>query len=129
MCASGLEAVGAAARAIRTGEIALAIDGGVESMTRAPFVMGKSATAFGSSQAIEDTTMGWRFVNPKLDPLYGAQTMPRTGENVATDYAVSRADQHGFAVRSQQRAAAAQQKGFSRPKSFPSACPARRVAK
>ncbi|CAN5293944.1 3-oxoadipyl-CoA thiolase [soil metagenome] len=112
LCASGLEAVGAAARAIRTNEMALAVAGGVESMTRAPFVMGKSDSAFGRDQKIEDTTMGWRFVNPALDALYGTETMPRTGENVAVDFNISRADQDAFALRSQQRAAAAQQSGF-----------------
>jgi 3-oxoadipyl-CoA thiolase len=112
LCASGLEAVGEAARAIRSDEMALAIAGGVESMTRAPFVMGKSDGAFGRNQRLEDTTMGWRFVNPALDALYGTETMPRTGENVAVDYAVSREDQDAFALRSQQRAAAAQASGF-----------------
>ena len=112
LCASGLEAVGAAARAIRSHEMTLAIAGGVESMTRAPFVMGKSDGAFDRNQKIEDTTMGWRFVNPALDELYGTETMPRTGENVAMDYGVSREDQDGFALRSQQRAAAAQESGF-----------------
>ena len=112
LCASGLEAVGAAARAIRSDEMALAIAGGVESMTRAPFVMGKADGAFDRNQKIEDTTMGWRFVNPALDELYGTETMPRTGENVAMDYGVSREDQDGFALRSQQRAAAAQENGF-----------------
>jgi 3-oxoadipyl-CoA thiolase len=112
LCASGLEAVGAAARAIRSDEMGLAIAGGVESMTRAPFVMGKSDAAFGRNQKIEDTTMGWRFVNPALDALYGTETMPRTGENVAQDHGISRADQDAFALRSQQRAVAAQQSGF-----------------
>ena len=112
LCASGLEAVGTAARAIRNDEMALAIAGGVESMTRAPFVMGKSDGAFGRAQTLEDTTMGWRFVNPALDALYGTETMPRTGENVAEDFGVSRADQDAFALRSQQRAAAAQASGF-----------------
>jgi 3-oxoadipyl-CoA thiolase len=112
LCASGLEAVGAAARAIRSDEMALAISGGVESMTRAPFVIGKADTAFGRAQKLEDTTMGWRFVNPALDALYGTETMPRTGENVAEDYKISRADQDAFALRSQQRAAAAQGSGF-----------------
>lgn len=112
LCASGLEAVGAAARAIRSDEIALAIAGGVESMTRAPFVMGKADSAFGRNQKIEDTTMGWRFVNPALDALYGTETMPRTGENVAREYGISRADQDIFALRSQQRAGAAQASGF-----------------
>ncbi|MFT4053386.1 MAG: 3-oxoadipyl-CoA thiolase [Novosphingobium sp.] len=112
LCASGLEAVGSAARAIRNDEMALAIAGGVESMTRAPFVMGKSDGAFGRAQKLEDTTMGWRFVNPALDALYGTETMPRTGENVAEDFGISRGDQDAFALRSQQRAAAAQASGF-----------------
>ncbi|PNU06423.1 3-oxoadipyl-CoA thiolase [Novosphingobium guangzhouense] len=112
LCASGLEAVGQAARAIRLGEMDLALAGGVESMTRAPFVMGKSDTAFGRAQKLEDTTMGWRFVNPALDAPYGTETMPRTGENVAEDYGVSRADQDAFALRSQHRTAAAQASGF-----------------
>ncbi|AOR79909.1 beta-ketoadipyl CoA thiolase [Sphingomonas sp. LH128] len=112
LCASGLEAVGTAARAIRNDEMALAIAGGVENMTRAPFVMGKSDGAFGRAQKLEDTTMGWRFVNPALDALYGTETMPRTGENVAEDFGISRADQDAFALRSQQRAAAAQASGF-----------------
>ncbi len=112
LCASGLEAVGAAARAIGMGEMALAIAGGVESMSRAPFVMGKAASPFERAQKLEDTTMGWRFVNPALDALYGTETMPRTGENVAADHGISRADQDAFALRSQQRAAVAQQKGI-----------------
>jgi 3-oxoadipyl-CoA thiolase len=112
LCASGLEAVGAAARAIRGGEMAIAIAGGVESMTRAPFVMGKSDAPFGRGQKLEDTTMGWRFVNPALDAAYGTEAMPRTGENVAQDHGISRADQDAFALRSQQRAAAAQAQGF-----------------
>lgn len=112
LCASGLEAVGQAARAIRLGEVDLALAGGVESMTRAPLVMGKSDAAFGRAQKLEDTTMGWRFVNPALDAAYGTETMPRTGENVAEDYGVSRADQDAFALRSQQRTAAAQASGF-----------------
>ena len=112
LCASGLEAVGTAARAIRSAELELAIAGGVESMTRAPFVMGKAGSAFTRNQQIEDTTMGWRFVNPALDALYGTETMPKTGENVATDYRISRADQDAFALRSQQRAIAAQRSGF-----------------
>lgn len=112
LCASGLEAVGSAARAIRTGEMDLAVAGGVESMTRAPFVMGKADTPFGRNQQIEDTTMGWRFVNPALDALYGTETMPRTGENVAADHRISRADQDAFALRSQRRASAAQAGGF-----------------
>jgi len=112
LCASGLEAVGAAARAVRLDEMSLAIAGGVESMSRAPFVLGKAHGAFARDQKIEDTTMGWRFINPAMEALYGTETMPRTAENVATDYAVSRADQDAFALRSQQRAAAAQAQGF-----------------
>ncbi len=112
LCASGLEAVGTAARAIRSDELGLAIAGGVESMTRAPFVMGKTDGAFGRNQQIEDTTMGWRFVNPALGALHGTETMPQTGENVARDYRISRADQDAFALRSQQRAGAAQRSGF-----------------
>lgn len=112
LCASGLEAVGAAARAIGIGEMDLAIAGGVESMSRAPLVMGKPMSPFDRSQKLEDTTMGWRFVNPALDALYGTETMPRTGENVAFDHNISRADQDLFALHSQQRAALAQQSGF-----------------
>jgi 3-oxoadipyl-CoA thiolase len=112
LCASGLEAVGYAARAIRLGEMGLAIAGGVESMTRAPFVMGKSDAAFGRAQTLEDTTMGWRFINPKLRERYGVETMPQTGENVAKDYGISREAQDAFALRSQQRAVAAQANGF-----------------
>ncbi|MFW2829218.1 3-oxoadipyl-CoA thiolase [Sphingomonas sp. ID0503] len=126
LCASGLEAVGSAARAIRLGEMALAVAGGVESMTRAPFVMGKADGAFGRNQKIEDTTMGWRFVNPALDALYGTETMPRTGENVAEDYGISRADQDAFALRSQQRAAAAQQSGYFAEEIVPVAVPGRK---
>lgn len=126
LCASGLEAVGAAARAIRSGEMALAIAGGVESMTRAPFVMGKADSAFGRKQKIEDTTMGWRFVNPALEALYGTETMPRTGENVAQDYGISRADQDAFALRSQQRAAEAQASGFLAEEIIPVTVPGRR---
>jgi 3-oxoadipyl-CoA thiolase len=114
LCASGLDAVGSAARAIRSGEMELAIAGGVESMTRAPFVIGKPETAFGRTQVLEDTTMGWRFVNGALRSRYGVDTMPQTGENVATQYGISREDQDAFAFRSQQRAAAAQADGFLR---------------
>jgi 3-oxoadipyl-CoA thiolase len=126
LCASGLEAVGQAARAIRLGEIDLALAGGVESMTRAPFVMGKSDSAFGRNQKIEDTTMGWRFVNPALDALHGTETMPRTGENVAEGFSISRADQDGFALRSQQRAAAAQASGFFAEEIVPVHVPGRK---
>lgn len=126
LCASGLEAVGAAARAIRIGEMNLAIAGGVESMTRAPFVMGKADGAFVRTPKIEDTTMGWRFVNPALDAAYGTETMPRTAENVAIDHQVSRADQDAFALRSQQRAIAARESGFYAEEIVPVAVPGRR---
>ncbi len=112
LCASGLEAVGNIARAIRCGEMSLAIAGGVESMSRAPFVMGKPEAAFGRTQTLEDTTMGWRFINPRLEQLYGTESMPRTGENVAARYAISRDDQDAFALRSQQRTQSAGQRGF-----------------
>ena len=112
LCASGLEAIGAAARAIRGGEMTLAVAGGVESMSRAPYVMGKASTPFGRDQAIEDTTMGWRFINPALDRLYGTETMPATAENVARDFCIGREDQDAFAFRSQQRAAQAQAAGY-----------------
>jgi 3-oxoadipyl-CoA thiolase len=112
LCASGLEAVGQAARAIRLGDMELAIAGGVESMSRAPFVIGKAADAFNRAQKMEDTTMGWRFINPAFDRLWGTETMPRTGENVAEMYQIDRADQDEFALRSQQRATAAQGRGF-----------------
>jgi len=111
LCGSGLDALGAAARAIKAGEAELMIAGGVESMTRAPFVVGKSASAFGRDLTMQDTTMGWRFVNPAMKAAYGVDTMPQTAENVADDYGVSRADQDAFAMRSQQRAAAAQAAG------------------
>lgn len=126
LCASGLEAVGAAARAIRSDEMALAIAGGVESMSRAPFVMGKADGAFSRNQKIEDTTMGWRFVNPGLDALYGTETMPRTGENVAEDYGISREDQDAFALRSQQRAAIAQGSGFFAEEIIPVSVPGKK---
>jgi 3-oxoadipyl-CoA thiolase len=104
LCASGLDAVGAAARAIRAGEIAFAIAGGVESMTRAPFVMGKAQEAFARSADIHDTTIGWRFINPLMKQQYGVDSMPETGENVAEEFQVARKDQDAFAFRSQQRA-------------------------
>ena len=106
LCASGLEAVGAAARAIRSGDMDFAIAAGAESMTRAPFVMGKAETAFARQAELQDTTIGWRFVNPAMQAAYGVDSMPQTGENVAAEYGVSRADQDAFALRSQQRAAA-----------------------
>ena len=112
LCGSSLDAIAMAARAIKAGEANLVIAGGVESMSRAPYVMGKSDSAFGRSQKIEDTTMGWRFINPKLKELYGVDTMPQTAENVAEQFNVNRADQDQFALVSQQRTASAQAKGF-----------------
>ncbi|MCG5264502.1 3-oxoadipyl-CoA thiolase [Acinetobacter pittii] len=112
LCGSSLDAIAIAARAIKAGEANLVIAGGVESMSRAPYVMGKSDSAFGRSQKIEDTTMGWRFINPKLKELYGVDTMPQTAENVAEQFNVNRADQDQFALVSQQRTASAQTKGF-----------------
>jgi acetyl-CoA acyltransferase len=112
LCGSGLDAVGTAARAIRAGEAVLMLAGGVESMTRAPFVMGKSAEAFSRQAALEDTTMGWRFVNPLMKERYGVDSMPETAENVAEQYQVSRHDQDSLALRSQQRAKRAQEEGF-----------------
>jgi len=111
LCGSGLDAVGSAARAIRAGEAQLAIAGGVESMSRAPFVMPKAAEAFSRAAKIEDTTIGWRFVNALMKQKYGIDSMPETAENVAVDFNVNRADQDGFALRSQQRAAAAIREG------------------
>ncbi|MFX9718327.1 3-oxoadipyl-CoA thiolase [Acinetobacter baumannii] len=112
LCGSSLDAIAIAARAIKAGEANLVIAGGVESMSRAPYVMGKSDSAFGRSQKIEDTTMGWRFINSKLKELYGVDTMPQTAENVAEQFNVNRADQDQFALVSQQRTASAQAKGF-----------------
>ncbi len=111
LCGSGMDAVLAAARAIKAGEADLVIAGGVESMTRAPFVMPKAQQAFARQAEIHDTTIGWRFVNPLLKAQYGIDSMPETAENVAEDFAISRADQDAFALRSQQRAGAAQQNG------------------
>ena len=111
LCASGMDAVGAAARAIKAGEAELCLAGGVESMTRAPFVMGKADQAFARSADIYDTTIGWRFINPLMKSQYGVDPMPDTAENVAEEYQVSRADQDAFALRSQQRAARAQAEG------------------
>jgi len=112
LCASGLDAVGAAARAIRAGEIELAIAGGVESMTRAPFVMGKAPAAFARTTEVYDTTIGWRFINPLMKKQYGVDAMPETGENVAEEFQVSRADQDAFAIRSQERAGKAIASGY-----------------
>ncbi len=111
LCASGLDAVGTAARAIRLGELDVVIAGGVESMTRAPLVMGKAEAAFQRSAEIHDTTIGWRFINPLMKAQYGVDSMPETAENVAEDYQVNRADQDAFALRSQERAKAAMEGG------------------
>ncbi|WP_455374515.1 3-oxoadipyl-CoA thiolase [Limibacillus halophilus] len=111
LCGSGMDALITAARAIKGGEAEMIIAGGVESMSRAPFVMPKAESAFSRQSSIEDTTIGWRFVNPVMKQLYGVDSMPETAENVAEDYAVSRADQDAFALRSQQRAGAAQENG------------------
>lgn len=112
LCASGMDAIGTAFRAIASGEMELAIAGGVESMSRAPFVMGKAESGYSRSMKLEDTTIGWRFVNPLMKAQYGVDAMPETADNVADDYQVSRADQDDFALRSQQKAAAAQAAGF-----------------
>ena len=112
LCASGMDAIGTAFRAIASGEMELTIAGGVESMSRAPFVMGKAGAAFSRDMKLEDTTIGWRFINPLMKAQYGVDAMPQTADNVADDYQVSRADQDAFALRSQQRTAAAQAAGF-----------------
>src|SRR5271167_2002860 len=111
LCGSSLDAVSVAARAIKAGENSLVIAGGVESMSRAPFVMGKADAAFSRSMKMEDTTIGWRFVNPLMKAQYGVDSMPETGENVAADFGISRQDQDAFAYRSQQRTAAAVRNG------------------
>jgi len=112
LCGSGLDAVAQAARAIRTGEAQLLIAGGVESMSRAPFVMAKADAAFSRNAEVYDTTIGWRFINPRLKERFGTDSMPETGENVAAQFKVARADQDRFALRSQQRATAAAARGF-----------------
>ena len=112
LCGSGLDALGTAARAIKAGEASLMLAGGVESMSRAPFVMGKAETAFSRAARVEDTTIGWRLVNPQMKALYGVDSMPETAENVATDYSIAREDQDRMALASQRKALAAQQRGF-----------------
>ena len=126
LCASGLEAVGTAARAIRAGEIEFAIAGGVESMTRAPFVQGKAEEAFSRSAEIYDTTIGWRFINPLMKKQYGVDSMPETGENVAEEFQITRADQDAFALRSQQRAGMAIAKGYFDTEIVPVQVPGRK---
>ena len=112
LCGSGLNAVGSAAQAIRAGEAGLLLAGGVESMSRAPFVMPKATSAFARDNAVYDTTIGWRFVNPQMKAQYGIDSMPETAENVADDYGIARADQDAMALRSQLRAVEAQKRGF-----------------
>ena len=112
LCGSSLDAIGIAARAIKSGETQLMIAGGVESMSRAPFVMGKADSAWSRSMKMEDTTIGWRFINPQMKALYGVDSMPETAENVAAEFGISRADQDAFALRSQQRTASAQERGL-----------------
>lgn len=126
LCGSSMDALAMAARAIKAGEAHLVIAGGVESMSRAPFVMGKSEKPFDRMQKLEDTTMGWRFINPKLDALYGTETMPQTAENVAEQFNINRADQDKFALRSQQRTAAAQNSGFFKDEITPVVIPQRK---
>lgn len=111
LCGSGMDAIAMAARSIRAGDAELVLAGGVESMSRAPFVMGKADSAFSRDAQIYDTTIGWRFVNPLMKAQYGIDSMPETAENVAEEFQISRADQDAFAVRSQQKAVAAQQSG------------------
>ncbi|MBH1987163.1 MAG: acetyl-CoA C-acyltransferase, partial [Burkholderiales bacterium] len=112
LCGSGMDAVGTAARAIKAGEAELMIAGGVESMSRAPFVMPKATSAFARENAVYDTTIGWRFVNPLMKQLHGVDSMPETAENVASDFGISREDQDQMALASQAKAAAAQKSGF-----------------
>ncbi|TMH84354.1 MAG: 3-oxoadipyl-CoA thiolase [Betaproteobacteria bacterium] len=128
LCGSSLDAVGTAARAMRCGETQLMIAGGVESMSRAPFVMPKADSAFSRSAKIEDTTIGWRFVNPLMKAKYGIDSMPETAENVAEEFKVGRADQDAFALRSQQRWANAQAKGFYRSEIIPVSVPGKKGA-
>jgi 3-oxoadipyl-CoA thiolase len=128
LCGSGLDALGNAARSIAAGDADLVIAGGVESMTRAPFVMGKASEAFSRRAEIFDTTIGWRFVNPRLEAQYGVDSMPETAENVAEEFGISREDQDLFALRSQQRAKAAQEAGFYAREIAPIAVPAKKGA-
>lgn len=127
LCGSGLDAISVAARAIKAGDAELCIAGGVESMSRAPFVMPKATTAFARENAVYDTTIGWRFVNKAFKAAYGVDSMPETAENVATEFKVSRADQDAFALRSQQRAALRSHRDASRKRSCPSPCLGKRA--
>lgn len=126
LCGSGMDAVGTAFRAIKSGEMDLVLAGGVESMSRAPLVMGKADTAFARNQTLEDTTIGWRFVNPVMKRLYGVDSMPETAENVAEQFNISREDQDKFALRSQQKAAEAQRAGLFREEIAPITIPRRK---
>lgn len=128
LCASGMDAVGMVSRGIRAGDYDLAIAGGVESMSRAPFVMPKATSAFSRANAVYDTTIGWRFINPKMKALYGTDSMPETADNVAADYNISRADQDAFAIRSQERWAAAQKAGIFAEEIVPVSVPQRKGA-
>jgi len=123
LCGSGMDAVGLAARSIKSGETQLMIAGGVESMSRAPFVMGKAETAYARNAAIFDTTIGWRFVNPLMQAQYGIDSMPQTADNVAAEFHVSRADQDAFALRSQQRWAVAHAAGYFKDELVPVVMP------
>ncbi|RMJ04428.1 Beta-ketoadipyl-CoA thiolase [Marinobacter litoralis] len=126
LCGSGMDAVGSAFRAIATGEMELVVAGGVESMSRAPYVMGKADTAFSRAQMLEDTTIGWRLVNPLMKQQYGIESMPETAENVAKRYGISRVDQDRFALRSQQKAEAAQNSGIFKDEIVPVEIPRRK---
>ena len=126
LCGSGMDAIGTAARAIKSGEAELMLAGGCESMSRAPFVMGKADTAFSRSAKIEDTTIGWRFINKKMKAQYGVDTMPETAENVAEDFSISREDQDLFALRSQQKTAAAMEGGLFNEEICPVTIPQRK---
>lgn len=126
LCGSGMDAVGTAFRAIASGELDLALAGGVESMSRAPLVMGKATSAFSRSQQLEDTTIGWRFINPMMRELYGVDSMPETGENVAAQFHISREDQDAFALRSQQKAAEALRAGIFGEEIMPISIPRRK---
>jgi acetyl-CoA acyltransferase len=128
LCGSGMDAIAIAARTIRSNEADMIVAGGVENMSRAPFVMGKPDTTFSRAMKLEDTTMGWRFINPALKTAYGVDTMPETAENVAAEYRVSRGDQDAFALRSQQRAVAAQENGNLKEEIVPVSIPQKKGA-
>jgi 3-oxoadipyl-CoA thiolase len=127
LCGSGLDAVGIAARAIKSGEAELIIAGGVESMSRAPFVMGKADRAFSRQMDLQDTTIGWRFINPLMKQQYGVDSMPQTADNLAQEFAISREDQDAFALRSQQRYAAAKEQGLFEQEIVPVTIPQRKA--